>query len=390
MSANSNPKKTLKVYCMRLIARMIGKAEIPPSAVDSEQILRILVIAPQHNLKDLLLATPVFRAVRQRYPSAHVSVLAQSDIAPVLLHNTYLDDVLESAAGLTSPRALFALKATRASFDLIIVLNVGNHPVAADLLAHFSKASHVLGSEYPVFDGCPENFLYDLRAPYAAISEHQVERYLDIVRHLAMDTTDFSEMIFLTQEEKNRAVEFLKEQKVLPRDFLVAIHLGSSLGEEIFDSSHYVEIAKFFSAKYNAKIVVSWSASSEKIASEFFSGLPFKPIEINAFSLRERAAVLFFCNIQLGEHSNSMHLAASVGIPVIGVFEKFDPHRWKPIGKQIIAIKGAQSVATTTIEQVKDKAKKLLEFYPKTSRLRFDNLDISDSAVQPFLNISER
>lgn len=390
MSASSNRKKTLKINCLRLIARMVGKSELAPSAIDSEKIQRILLIAPQRDLKDLLLSIPVLRAVRQKYLGAHISVLARSDIAPVLLHNVYLDEVLDGVSGWTGPNAFVALKKTRSSFDLVIVLNVSSHPFAADFLAHFSKARYVLGSEHMVFDGCRENFFYDLRAPYAAISEHQVERYLDIVRHLGMDTTDFSEAIFLTQEEKNRAVEFLNDQKVVPRDFLIAIHLGSDLGEEILDSSHYVDIAKFFSTKYNAKIIVFWSAGSQEIANGFLNGLPFKPVEINTLSLRDRAAVLFFCNIMLCEHSNSTHLAASLGIPVIGLFEKLDPHHWKPIGKQIIAIKGTKGLARKTIAQVKEKAKELLEFYPKASRLRFDNLEISDSAVKPFLNIFDQ
>jgi len=81
-----------------------------------------------------------------------------------------------------------------------------------------------------------------------------------------------------------------------------------------------------------------------------------------------------------------MHLAAGVGIPVVALFGQTDPHQWKPVGKQIIAIRDADGKCSSiSEEQVIQVSEKILERYPKASRLNFEDVDISDKVLEKYL-----
>ncbi len=87
MSAKPKLSRALKTSCLKLLEKAVGKTTVNPSEITPEKSRRILIIRQHDDLKDLMLTTPVFRALRQHYPEAHIGVLARADLAPVLLNN---------------------------------------------------------------------------------------------------------------------------------------------------------------------------------------------------------------------------------------------------------------------------------------------------------------
>ena len=85
-----------------------------------------------------------------------------------------------------------------------------------------------------------------------------------------------------------------------------------------------------------------------------------------------------------------MHLAAGVGIPGVALFGQSDPHQWKPVGKQIIATQDADGKCSSiSEEQVLQISEKILERYPKVSRLNFEDFDISGKILENYLHTFE-
>ena len=94
MSAKPKLSRALKTSSLKLLEKVVGKTTVNPSEITPEKIRRILIIRRHDDLKNLMITTPVFRAVKQHFPEAHIGVLARADIAPVLLNNVYLDEVI--------------------------------------------------------------------------------------------------------------------------------------------------------------------------------------------------------------------------------------------------------------------------------------------------------
>ena len=62
-------------------------------AAEMPEFERILVVAPSW-VGDVVMATPAVRALRRRFPSAHVAVLARPTGADVLEHNPHIDRII--------------------------------------------------------------------------------------------------------------------------------------------------------------------------------------------------------------------------------------------------------------------------------------------------------
>jgi len=92
-----------------------------------------------------------------------------------------------------------------------VVLNTVSHSFTNDLLANFSGARYILGSEQLIFPGCTRNFFYNLTAPYSPVEKHQSERNLDIVRHIGVETDDLSEVMHLFNMERQAAQKKLEK-----------------------------------------------------------------------------------------------------------------------------------------------------------------------------------
>ena len=116
MSVKPKLRQAPKTSCLKLLEKAVGKTVVDVSRITAEEIRRILIIRQHDDLKDLMLTTPVFRALRQRYPEAYIAVLAREDFAPVLLNNVYLDEVVsfdKTLSGLSFKKLINLVKLVR-------------------------------------------------------------------------------------------------------------------------------------------------------------------------------------------------------------------------------------------------------------------------------------
>ncbi len=385
-----NLQSSLNHDFVRLLEKFLMQKPVRVELVPREKIRRILIICLPPRMGDLLLATPVFRAVRQNFPDAHLAVLTRSAHVSLLYGNRYLNELLvfyESWRNWSWLRLIHFMKRLRAKYDLTVVLNTVSHSLGGDLLAWYTRAQFILGPEYPLMPGSSSNFLYNLCAPYSEYEKHQTERYLDIVRYLDMDTADLSEAIHLSKDEKNNALEHLNAHGLRPEDLIVAIHLASET-QEVWEIKKFVQAAKYFSARRQAKIVVFWDEPTRDLVEEFSNALPFFPTQVRGLSLREQAAVCYFCDVLICHDSDFMHLAAGVGTPLVALFGSRELHQWKPIGTQFLALRGDDgALATLELEDVINLAEKLIADYPKALRLEMDDFDISEEVLKDYLDI---
>ena len=112
--------------------------------------MKFLVIR-RDNIGDLVHTTPVFRALRQRFPEARIDAFVNSYNAPVLKGNQDIDEVLcyrkakhsegETVIGLLLDRVRLGWRLRRRRWDAVLVASPG---ARAERLAAFVGAGRVL------------------------------------------------------------------------------------------------------------------------------------------------------------------------------------------------------------------------------------------------------
>lgn len=335
---SQNLEKFLKRRLLGLLEKILGKPTLTPAAVDFRAIKRILVIRQHDQLGDLLLSTPVLRALREHFPHAFIAVMVRNYTYEVMQHNSCIDQVIlfrEKIADYTYRWLRQFTSQLLAGYDLTIVLNTVSHSLTSDLFAWLSRARFILGSEHLKFPGSQRNFFYNLNAPYDEKIKNQTERNLDIVRYLAVDTQNRGEMMTLRPDEILWAGEFIKNTE----GRVIGIHPGAGKLPNRWPIRCFKALISVLQERYQPLFVLSWGPKEQDLGQELVNVAGIRYVLANNLKLRQLAAImtqmdLFFCN-----DTGVMHLAAAVKTPVVAIFGPTDPEQWKPPGDQFSAVR---------------------------------------------------
>jgi heptosyltransferase-2 len=392
----NNFEQYIKKNHLAFLERKLGKDVILPDEVDFSAIERILVLRQHDQLGDFLLSTPVLRALRGHFPKARIGVVVRDYFADVVQENPFVDEVLivyEDGKNWTIRKLLQFWKQLRSGWDLAVVLNTVSHSLTTDLLAHFSKAKYILGSEHEVFPDCSRNFIYNLIAPYDPHERHQTDRNLDIVRYLGVNTTDLTELMHLSPQELEEARKELYKLDVQPDKPIVGLHVGAGKLFNRWPVGRFGELAQLLKEYNEVQILLFWGPGEEQLAQHFCQYTQFKPIKIAPVTIRKLAAYFKLCDAIICNDTGVMHLAAAVDVPLVAIFGPTDPAEWKPVGDKFIALRGdRKSTDAISTQQVYETLARLLPqkiAFPDELKSLFAVASIQKKAAKVQFDISE-
>jgi len=170
---------------------------------------------------DVLLNTPVVRALRQHYPQSYLAYCTEPIAAQVLRGNPWLDDILIQPRPATWRQQLAMVARVRQQrFDLVIDL-MGN-PRSA-LLTLLSGARHRLA-----FARFPRSLCYNyLVARQPEIVDYTVLERLRLLAPLGIHTTDTALDMVYPNEVGTEVVAFLQAHGI--KLLVVACNTASAL-----------------------------------------------------------------------------------------------------------------------------------------------------------------
>lgn len=351
----------------RLLEDHVGRKPISPEQLDSIRVRKILVIRQHDQLGDLLLSTPVFRALKSRFPKANLTVIVRSYTQSILSHHPCIDQVLvfyENLLQWSPVKLIRFILSLRSGFDLTIVLNTVSHSMSSDTMAALSNAPFILGSSHLLFSGCKKNFYYNLLAPYASQPKHQSERNLDIVRYIKADTDIMREEIGLSAEEKKKALNhfqpFLRENKPI-----IGIHPGAGKIPNRWPARRFAETADELIKKSMGAVVLFQGPGEENLVEAIQANMKHSCHIMPKLTLRDLAASFSHLNLFICNDTGVLHVAASVGTPTIALFGPTDPALWKPLGDYVMAIRGRSNrVDQISVDKVVKQSLRFLKKPP--------------------------
>lgn len=334
----------VKDIFIRTLELMIRKPVLTPEQIDFSAVRSVLVIRQHDMLGDFLVATPVFRALRNRFPGAHIGVLIRDNFACAIAGNPFVDEILviQKGSHQWDPRLLMTLlKKVYKRWDLTIVLNTVSHSLSSDILAELSSRRFILGSAGGVFPGTSRNFFYNLVAPYSGTTVHQTGRNLDIVRYIGAQTEDLSEQMSLQDTERRYALETLRQIGMREDGLRIALNLGAGKVANRWPVARFAGLAQLLHDRLNAQILLFWGPDETNLADEFCSLIAFTPAKVDPAGIRHLAACLTHCSLLVCNDTGPMHVCAAVGVPLVAVFGPTHPGEWKPVGDSFVAVRGA-------------------------------------------------
>ncbi len=324
-------------------AVMPSFAAYPPDAIAPGTLRRVLVTKLRHH-GDVLLASPVFSALKRAAPQAAIDALVYAETAPMLAGHPAIDrvhviDRRWKEEGLraqwSGERALMkSLRAAR--YDLLVHLT--EHPRGL-VLARTLAPRHAVTRERRA-DERPwlwkRYFTHFYRLPRAT-PRHTVETNLDALRRIGIepDPADKALVLVPPQAARERVDALLAQHALAPRGF-VHLHPGSRWLFKCWRPAQTSELVERLAADGHAIVVTAAPDPRERALVDaalatLGAGTRARVVDLcGELSLAELAALTARARAFVGVDSAPMHIAAAMGTPVVALFGPSGEREWGP------------------------------------------------------------
>jgi len=288
---------------------------------------RILVKMPNW-LGDAVMSVPAVDCLRRLFPRAWIACLIQEKIADVVRNNNALDEVIAyrhgSGAAAWGRKVKTIRRLRRNFFDLAVLLT---NSFESALWMYLSGIPLRLG-----YRAAGRGFLLTHNVPRKPSPVHQIEYYLKLCEALGEAGFSCAPRVRLTEQDRNWAADFLSSVEVSEQDVLVGLCPGAAYGPaKRWLPGRFIEVNKRICDHHPAKFMVFGGEGDEEPCSVVADGIGEKATNLcGKTTLRELAALIDRCAVVISNDSGSMHLAAAIGTPTIGIFGSTDPARSAP------------------------------------------------------------
>ncbi|MEO5359911.1 MAG: glycosyltransferase family 9 protein [Nitrospirota bacterium] len=308
-----NPFDGLLYISMKIIKHFDRRDSTSFSPCNVKNILVISSTA----LGDTLMSTPAIRAVRIRYPNAHITACLNVRYAGLFAGNPHIDTILPYYGGYRKfLRTAYALR--QANPDLALIFH-GNEPQATPL-AYLSGARFI--------------FKIPISRQYGFLLSNKSNGFDDPWRHHAIDvrlkTASFADC---TGDDRSM---------VLDVNPIALTHIKASMSALGFNSAHpiigfqpgaaqlykawpkgyFIELGKRILSLYpDARIVITGSADERRLTGEIAAAIGTGAVSLaGALSLKQLAALIKTLSVLVTNDTGTMHIAIALGTRTVSLF----------------------------------------------------------------------
>src|ERR1051325_6117222 len=207
-------EKFLRNIFLKIIRLSILPQSFTADQFREAEIKKILVIK-RHQMGDMLCCLPMMKVLRTAYPDAHITLVTKASTNYKRIfdtYDTYCNEVLEYEFGFEN--IINLVKHLRdTGYELAVIPSTVVFSATNHLIAFYAHAKFRVGAScINALDNNSE-FLLNIKKDFLWDSQkvHQIERNLDIIRLLNLNTEDKNIDIPLSEERINFANEFINK-----------------------------------------------------------------------------------------------------------------------------------------------------------------------------------
>ncbi|BBB91598.1 MAG TPA: putative lipopolysaccharide heptosyltransferase III [Methylomusa anaerophila] len=296
-------------------------------------ITKILIINLAF-IGDVLLSTPVARALREKYPAAQIDMLVIPLTEPIASGNPYVDKVIvyDKRGKHKKIGELWKLIAAvrREKYDLAVCTNFASRGAILAWAAGIRKRAG--------YDAQHAGwFLTDTAPAKHTALRHEAENYLDVLKPLGISTGDTS----LALTVRSQDAQSLREK--IQRDWrkpLVLICPSGSYDKKSWLTEGYAALIESIVPLADCYLIGGKAEQAKLDAINARAGNQ-AVVLAGTLTLGELAALISVAELLITVDTGPMHIACAVGTPVAAFFGPTDPRIWGPRGDRDIIFQTA-------------------------------------------------
>ena len=287
---------------------------------------------------DLVLASSFFEQLKKSFAHSEIVLVVGRSSYPAVEHNPNIsrfilaDDYVLYHGGLFL-RSLECLrliyKLRKEEFDLAFVLH---RAWPFNLLAYLVNIATRVGF------GRGHEGMFLTHPTLVHPFQNERESYLDLLRKINVNAVYEKTYYYLSNEEKDFLNLFLERHHIFPNENVVILAPGggenakSTMITKRWPVANYIELIKRFQADRSCRVILAGGPGDREITNNIIGECP-GCVDATDLSFGNMASLFRRCSLFIGNDSAPNHIAASMGIPCIGIWGPTDPRQWAPPDK---------------------------------------------------------
>lgn len=276
---------------------------------------------------DVLLCTPVVRAIREDRPEARITFLTEDHNTEVLRGNPRIDEVIPIPSKMGG-RDWISLSRRLREISPGIVIDFSGTPRSC-LIAALTRAPVRVGFRVRL----PRRLLYNI-VEVPDRSKYTVDRRLDLVRAIGIRDSGFRTEIYLDPGDRAEADRLLAAAGFDAARPILAVAPTSRKEGKRWNAEGFASVAMSACEEMGAEVLLLSGEGEEeqeeavrRILPRAVPRLPETP------RLRVLAALIERSRALLANDGGPKHLAVALGVPTVTVFVSTAISSWHPPGE---------------------------------------------------------
>lgn len=285
---------------------------------------RRILLTRMKYIGDVVLTTPIIRALKDRYPAAHLSYLGDAKAVSLLRNNPHLDEIIpfDFTRDSLGYQLQMYWRMFTGGYDLTIDLY--SNPRSA-LLTFATGARMRIGG-----DTRGRGALYTHRIGDDGKLKSAILHHYQSLKPLGIEPSHLRTEIFLTEEERLAAGATIAATGIEPSRPIVTLHPGATWPNKIWLKEHFRGLIDGLVAGTDCQILLSPGPKDGQLMEYLKQGHGNRVAALPLLPVRELAAVLSHSRVFVANDCGPMHIGVAVGTKTIGIFGPEPPEIWFP------------------------------------------------------------
>lgn len=286
---------------------------------------------------DIVLTTPLFKALKKRFPESKLSVLTTPPGYELLRDIKEIDSLISYDKKCKDRGMPGLVRLVRMLRDERFDISFSPHRSQRTALILY-------GAGIPVrvgFSDASLSFLYSKKVN-RNYSWHEVERVLSLLEPygISVNKSDKAPYLEIAADTRNGVKKIFDEAGVSSSDTVIGVAPGSVWETKRWIAEGYASLIDTLIERYDVKVVLIGSPAERRTGDEILSLSKNRPIDlIGRTTLRELIAVIDRCQLLIGNDSAPGHIAAARMVPVVSIFGPTVPaFGYYPYGKDVAIV----------------------------------------------------
>jgi len=282
------------------------------------EVRKVLFIR-MSELGDIILTTPVIRALKNCFPAARIDYLTKAQFREVLSGHPLVRKVI----GFDSRQGFWGLvrlvqDLRDEHYDLIIDLHINPRSI---LVRYFSGAWMM--RRYRKYS-LERRLLKWLRINLLNDAGSVVERYFSALDDFGISPNGALPELYISQADKRTAKEIIEKAGLSGRR-LIGLVPGSRRKNKIWPLERFARAGEELAKEFDAGVVILGGEGEQEIGDGVYENLRQAGLErvinlTSKLSIMESSAVIGELDLVISNDTALMHIATAVGAPVVAIF----------------------------------------------------------------------